>query len=110
MGYDMPRVGEVNEGTFRAGPEFFSFSCRNALCPNRLQLPGKQQNVSLLFTVVLLLSVCIPVKICPLNADSFSLLAAGWYVLAAWPLCLRFNQHDESPFLLHHLAASKGMV
>lgn len=106
----MPGVGEVDEGTFRAGPEFFSFCCRNALCPNRLQLPGKQQSGPLHFSVVSLLTVCIPVKICPLNADSFSLLAAGWYVLAAWPLCLRVNQHHGSPFLLHHPAASKGTV
>lgn len=31
------------------------------------------------------------------DSDSFSLLAAGWCVLAAWPMCLRANWHGGDP-------------
>lgn len=51
-----PRVGELDEGAFRAGPELSSLSRRTPLWPNRLQPPGKQQKGPAHFGAILLLA------------------------------------------------------
>lgn len=74
-----PGVGELDEGAFSTGPEFFSFSWATPLWPNCIQMHGKQQKGPVHFIIISLLAVSIPVKICPL----VMILAVDWCVLTA---------------------------
>ena len=103
-------VGELDEGAFRAGPEFFSFSRGTPRWPNKLQPPGKQQKGPARFSAILLLAVCIPVEICPLimiQTHLVFLQQVGVFWLPG-PRVSGLTGMEGIPFLLPHPAASMG--
>lgn len=103
-------VGEVDEGSFRAGPEIFSFSRGTPLWPNRLQPPGKQQKGPVQFSAILLLAVLIPVKLHPLvmiQTHLVFLQQVGVFWLPG-PHVSGSTGTEGIPFLLPHPAASPG--
>lgn len=103
-----PGAGEVDEGTSRAGPEFFPFSRGTPLWPNGHQPPEKRHKGPVHFSAISLLAVCIPVQICPLAMIQTHLVflqQVGVFWLPG-PCVSGPTGTVGIPFLLPHPAAS----